>query len=205
MLRPYTIPHMTAQEIIDIIKQKFADKILAAHTDKHPRVEVDASTWSELADYLYHDPRLKLDWLANLTGMDYAAAGKLAVIYDLYSFDLKHTFAVKVFCNRETPTIPSVFNLWTIANWHEREAYDMFGIKFEGHPNLIRILCAEDWVGSPLRKDYVFPKEYKGIPADPAMPWDPTNKPKPVAAKPAAAKPAAPPPPAPPTPPATSA
>jgi NADH-quinone oxidoreductase subunit C len=63
----------------------------------------------------------------------------------------------------ELPTCPSVAHVWAIADWHEREAYDLLGIEFTGHPNLQRILCVEDWVGHPLRKDYEFPKEYHGI------------------------------------------
>ena len=63
----------------------------------------------------------------------------------------------------ELPVVPSVSSLWGIANWHEREAYDLVGIHFEGHPNLRRILCPEDWVGHALRKDYAFPLEYHGV------------------------------------------
>ena len=174
---------MTPQEIVQIVQEQFPNVALTAPpADKHPRIELDVLKWAEIARFMVRDPRLKLDWLANLTGIDYVASGKMAVVYDLFSLDLKHTFAVKVFCPRETPNFPSFCNLWSAANWHEREAFDLLGIIFEGHPNLTRILCAEDWVGYPLRKDYVFPKDYKGIPADPGMPWDPATNPKPAPA-----------------------
>jgi len=64
---------------------------------------------------------------------------------------------VKVFVPREDPRVPSVYWIWKTADWHERESYDMYGIVYEGHPNLKRILMPEDWVGYPLRKDYVSP------------------------------------------------
>jgi NADH-quinone oxidoreductase subunit C len=63
----------------------------------------------------------------------------------------------------QLPDVPSVSGVWAIADWHEREAFDLVGINFTGHPDLRRILCAEDWVGHPLRKDYEFPLEYHGI------------------------------------------
>ena len=63
----------------------------------------------------------------------------------------------------ELPEIPTVTGVWKIADWHERETFDLVGINFVGHPNLVRILCAEDWVGHPLRKDYEFPLEYHGM------------------------------------------
>jgi NADH-quinone oxidoreductase subunit C len=168
---------MNAQDITQIIKSQFPSAILAEFpADKHPRVHVTAENWREMARFVHDDPRLKLDWLANLSGVDYAADSKIAVVYDLYSFELKHTFAIKVFCDRANPHIPSVQDLWAIANWHEREAFDMLGIIFDGHPNLIRILCDEHWVGYPLRKDYVFPKEFQGIPGTLNLEWDPSSK-----------------------------
>ena len=81
------------------------------------------------------------------------------------------TTPIKVFCPRDNPSVPSVADLWPAADWHEREAYDMFGIVFDGHPDLRRILCADDWEGFPLRKDYVFPREYHGIPASVELDW----------------------------------
>lgn len=175
---------MTAQEIADLLTSRFGDAILASHpADKHPRVHVSAAQWRAIAEFLLSEPSLRLDWLACLSGVDYAADKKMAVVYDLMSYDLKHTFAVKVFCDRENPHVPTVSDLWPAANWHEREAFDMFGIIFDKHPNLTRILCAEAWIGYPLRKDYVFPKEYQGIPAQLNLEWDPSWK---TPAKPAA-------------------
>ena len=163
---------MTSQQIVDVLQTQFGGKILEAHAaDKHPRVHIDARDWRALAEFLHGDPRLKLDWLANLSGMDYVADDKMAVVYDLWSFDLRHTFAVKVFCPRSNPHVPSVVDLWAAADWNEREAYDMFGIIFDGHPDLRRILYADDWEGFPLRKDYVFPREYHGIPASVELDW----------------------------------
>jgi len=163
---------MTPQQIVTALQEKFAQRIIAAFpADKHPRVHVDAADWRAVAEFLYSDPQLKMDWLANLSGVDYAADGKLAVVYDLWSFDLHHTFAVKVFCPRDNAHVPSVVDLWAAADWNEREAFDMFGIVFDGHPDLRRILCADDWEGFPLRKDYVFPREYHGIPGTYELEW----------------------------------
>lgn len=163
---------MTPNEIADILMKKFSSRILESHADdKHPRVHVNASDWRAIAQFLLDDPRLKLDWLQNLSGVDYVADGKMCVVYDLYSFDLKHMFAVKVYCPRENPSVPSIADLWPTADWHEREAYDMFGIDFPGHPDLRRILMADDWEGFPLRKDYVFPREYHGIPGSVELDW----------------------------------
>ena len=163
---------MNARQITDLVQQRFAEKIIAAFPqDKHPRVHVDAANWRELAEFLYREPSLQFDWLANHSGVDYVADDKFAVVHDLYSYDLKHTFCVKVFCPRSDPHVPSVADLWPAADWHEREAFDMFGIVFDGHPDLRRILCADDWEGFPLRKDYVFPREYHGIPGSVELDW----------------------------------
>lgn len=163
---------MTPREIAQLLQEQFGTVILQAFPEgKHPRVHVDAANWRPVAEMLLRDPRLKLDWLASLSGVDYAADEKMAVVYDLWSFDLRHTFAVKVFCPRNRPHVPSVTDLWPAADWNEREAFDLFGIIFDGHPDLRRILLAEDWEGFPLRKDYVFPREYHGIPASVELDW----------------------------------
>jgi NADH-quinone oxidoreductase subunit C len=163
---------LTTGQIATAISNRFRGRVLASlPDDKHPRVHVNAADWAELAQFLYGEPSLKFDWLQSLSGVDYVADGKLCVVYDLWSFDHRHTFAVKVFCPRDNPHVPSVVRLWSAADWQEREAYDMFGILFDGHPDLRRILCADDWEGFPLLKDYVFPREYHGIPASVELDW----------------------------------
>jgi len=163
---------MTPPQIASLLETTFPGKIIAAFPDdKHPRVHIDGTNLREVAEFLLRDPRLKMDWLQNLSGVDYVADDKMCVVYDLWSFDLRHIFAIKAYCPRVDPHIPSVADLWPAADWHEREAYDMFGIVFDGHPDLRRILCADDWEGFPLRKDYIFPREYHGIPASVELDW----------------------------------
>jgi NADH-quinone oxidoreductase subunit C len=156
-----------ASEISQILTDRFGPAILAAFPeDRHPRVHIDAEHWLEIAAFCKADQRLALDWLACASGLDYIADGKLAMVFDLWSFSHRHHFAVKVFCPREPgrEQMPSVAGIWPAAGWHEREAFDLFGIKFNDHPDLRRILLSDDWEGFPLRKDYVFPAEYHGIP-----------------------------------------
>ena len=163
---------MTPDQITSLLQEEFGDKILASFPDdKHPRVHISAADLRPVAEFLFREPQLKLDWLQNLSGVDYVADDKMCVVYDLWSFDHRHCFAVKAYCPRDNPHIPTVADLWPAADWHEREAYDMFGIIFDGHPDLRRILCADDWEGYPLRKDYVFPREYHGIPASVELDW----------------------------------
>jgi NADH-quinone oxidoreductase subunit C len=163
---------MTPREITSLLQDKFGDRINAAlPDDKHPRVHVDAANWRAIAEFMLREPSLKLDWLQNLSGIDYVADEKMCVEYDLWSFDIRHSIAVKVYAPRDAAHVPSVADLWPAADWQEREAFDMFGIIFDGHPDLRRILCADDWEGFPLRKDYVFPREYHGIPGSVELDW----------------------------------
>ena len=124
--------------------------------------------------FLRDDPRLALNLLRSISSLDLIADERLACIYDLVQVptdrptELKtktQEFAVRVVTDRGDPVIPSVAHVWPTADWHEREAYDLMGVRFSGHPDLRRILCPEDWEGHPLRKDYEFPLEYHGIPA----------------------------------------
>lgn len=156
---------MHASQIIDQLKEQFGSAITESFPqDMHPRVHVAPENWRAVAQYLFNTPELAFDWLACLSAVDYVADDELAAVYELRSTKHKHWFCVKVITNRTNPSIPSVCDLWPAANWHEREAYDMMGIVFENHPDLRRILLPEDWEGFPLRKDYVFPAHYHGIP-----------------------------------------
>jgi NADH-quinone oxidoreductase subunit C len=163
---------MKTTQISSAIEKKFGPKITASHPEgKHPRVQVNAEDWRALAEFLHSDATMNFDFLASITGVDYVADDQLGCIYDLRSMEHAHEFAVKVLTKREAPSIPSVADLWPAADWHEREAFDLFGIDFPGHPDLRRILLPEDWVGYPLRKDYEFPREYHGIPGSYELDW----------------------------------
>jgi NADH-quinone oxidoreductase subunit C len=99
-------------------------------------------------------PGLEFDFLTDLTAVDYPTRPKrFDVVLHLYSMTQNHLLRVKA-AVAENETISTVSGVWKAANWEEREAFDMFGIVFEGHPDLRRILLAEDWEGYPLRKDY---------------------------------------------------
>ena len=166
---------MTPEEICRLLKEEFGDAIEDTVLEgAHPYAVVSAGRWLDVARFLRDDPRLRFNLLNCISSIDLLAENKLACVYDMCTIaaeDLtqlipwKHSFCVRVVVDRDNPVIPSVAALWSTANWHEREAYDLMGIVFEGHPDLCRILCPEDWEGHPLRKDYKFPVEYHGIPA----------------------------------------
>ncbi len=174
---------MTIEEIHQLLVDEFgSDAILALVTDRiDPWIEVAPSSIVDVSVFLHDDDRLRFEHLNNLCGVDYlepdAKKAKtfehephLQVVYHLQSYVHKLRCVVKVKLPRwkddvegELPECPSVSSVWEIADWHERECYDLVGIRFTGHPNLRRILCPEDWVGHPLRKDYEMPLEYHGI------------------------------------------
>ncbi len=163
---------MTPIQIGQMLQEKFASAIVQLLSDdKHPRIHIYAKDWRPIAEFLKNESALDFDFLKCLTGIDYVADDELAVVYDFYSLEKKHDFAVKVFVDRQQANIPSVMDLWPAADWHEREAYDMFGIVFEGHTDLRRILLPEDWQGFPLRKDYTFPRDFHGIPGTTELDW----------------------------------
>jgi NADH-quinone oxidoreductase subunit C len=116
--------------------------------------------WPEFAKFLKDDPRLAFDFLTMVTAVDYekptpSETVRLDVVYHLYSISQKHKMVVKISLPRENPSVQSVVQLWPGADWQEREVYDMYGIRFLGHPNCTRILMWDGFPGWPLRKDYV--------------------------------------------------
>lgn len=166
---------MAPEEICELLKKQFGaaveDTVLEG---RHPYVVVAAGAWPQVALFLRDDARLRLNLLRCISALDLLADNKLACVYDLLHVPTDRPaelatrtveVAVRVVTDRDKPEIPSVAHVWPAADWHEREAYDLMGITFTGHPDPRRILCPDDWVGHPLRKDYEFPMEYHGIPA----------------------------------------
>ncbi len=119
-------------------------------------VHIEPSHIAEVAAFLRDGDGLRYNLLMSLTGVDYLPeTPRFAVVYYLYSMLYNRTLHLKVRApDDEDPRVPTVTAVWPVANWMEREAYDMFGIRFEGHPDLRRILTAPDWEGYPQRKDY---------------------------------------------------
>ena len=172
---------MTAADIAAALEHKFPGQAKPTLGGIDPFVVVEPSDLVEVCRFLRDDPRLAFDILNCISGVDYlepdpkkaAKAGfepHTEVVYHLSSFAHKHRFVLKLLLPRwkgdkpgELPEVPSVTGLWRTADWHEREVYDLCGVRFIGHPELTRILLADDWVGHPLRKDYEFPLEYHGI------------------------------------------
>ena len=154
---------MQAQEIFDKLKEQFADAVveLQGTAPFDPCIVVTSAKLFDIAQFLRDNDEMNFDYLVNLSGMDYGE--NLGVVYHFYSMALKHRIVIKVLVPKENPIVPTVENLWRTADWHEREAWDMYGVIFEGHHNLIRILSPYDWEGFPLRKDYVTPEEYHGM------------------------------------------
>ncbi|MEJ7709510.1 MAG: NADH-quinone oxidoreductase subunit C [Pyrinomonadaceae bacterium] len=110
----------------------------------------------ELLSYLKTEPALHFNFLADICGADRGPEEepRFEVNYHIFSTTKHHRLRLKVLLNEDDPHVPSVTGLWRTANWHERETYDMFGVIFDGHPDLRRILLPEDWQGHALRKDF---------------------------------------------------
>lgn len=110
----------------------------------------------EVLSFLRHDTKFHFDFLSDLSGVDLGefAVPRFAVSYHLYSLKLNHRIRVKLYLDEDDARVPTVSGIWRTANWHEREVYDMFGIVFDGHPDLRRILMPADYEGHPLRKDF---------------------------------------------------
>src|SRR5262245_61794099 len=174
---------MTAGELITTLQATFGPSITAAKADAFdPFVVVDPAHLIAVCTFLRDDPRFRFDLLNDITGVDYLEpdAKKLAkagfephveVVYHLSSFGRPGArFTLKVVLPRwkgdatgELPEVPTVSGVWPTADWHEREAFDLVGVRFLHHPDPRRILLSDDWVGHPLRKDYEFPLEYHDI------------------------------------------
>lgn len=108
----------------------------------------------EIFGFLKDDPRTRFDLLSDLCAVDYPEdSERFEVNYHIYSIPLNHRIRIKARV-AEGGALPTVSVVWATANWHEREAFDLFGIRFDGHPDLTRILLPDDWKGHPLRKEY---------------------------------------------------
>ena len=157
---------MDAAAVHARLADRFKDKITAFQAETlQPWAVVAPEAIAEVAAFCKADPELALDNLMCLSAVDYPkeTPPRMEVVYHLYSYTHRHVFVLKVMLPRESPAVPTVEGVWGVANWHEREAFDLFGITFTGHSDMRRILLPDDWEGHPLRKDWVDPDFYNGM------------------------------------------
>ncbi|QBJ65772.1 NADH-quinone oxidoreductase subunit C [Bacillus anthracis] len=144
-------------QYVEVIKEKIGEDILVdSYINKLskdvPTLVVESQKYYEVMELLRFHEGLAFDYMSELHATDFVT--HMEVYVHLFSYGKKQPVAVKVKLDREAPQVESVTALWKGADWPEREAYDLLGIVFKGHPNLSRILMPDDWVGHPLRKDY---------------------------------------------------
>ncbi len=155
---------METLEIFDRLQAEFGAEIIdtggAAPGDLF--ISVNPERIVDICLYLRDSAEMKFDYMSSLSGVQ-NKDNSFAVVYHLYSVSLKHRVVIKTGLAEENPKLPTVERVWKCADWHEREAFDLLGIEFEGHHNMIRILNPYDWEGFPLRKDYQGQEEYHGV------------------------------------------
>ena len=159
---------MSPDDLADAVRGRFAD-VLVARGEVVVVVEPDellgALTW------LRDEPGVELGFLSSMTATDHPGTEpRYWVAYELRSMSRRHRLRVKVGAPGDDPRVPSITPLFPTANWHERETYDFYGVVFDGHPDLTRMLMPEDWNGHPLRKDEPLggvPTWYKGATVPP--------------------------------------
>ncbi len=144
-------------QYVEVIKGKIGEDILVDFyinklSKNVPTLVVEPAKYYEVMELLRFHEGLAFDYMSELHATDFVT--HMEVYVHLFSYGKKQSVAVKVKLDREAPQVESVTALWKGADWPEREAYDLLGIVFKGHPNLSRILMPDDWVGHPLRKDY---------------------------------------------------
>jgi len=161
----------TFQDIKEAIQTQFGTQVVVSENTalQQPQLVLSKESIKNVCLFLRDDNRFFFDQLSCLSALDNGPVkNTIEIIYHLYSIPFNLFFILKVEVERgdgkeDLPEVPSIVDVWRTADWHEREAFDMYGIKFSGHPDLRRILLPADWEGYPLRKDYTEQEYYHGI------------------------------------------
>ncbi|HMD96913.1 MAG TPA: NADH-quinone oxidoreductase subunit C [Terriglobia bacterium] len=153
--KPPAKPDPWSSPLVDELQKRFPGAISSPLIFRNqPFMTVDKTSLVAVCEFLKSDEGGAYTFLTDETAVDYPKREKrFEIIYQLYSFKLNHRLRLKVLAGAGEK-VPSVVGVWVTANWLEREVYDMFGVEYEGHPDLKRILLPDGWVGHPLRKDY---------------------------------------------------
>lgn len=158
---------LSFEDLFLLVKQYCHGEAIADETSTPKAIKISANDLLNVCENLHRNEKTYFDMLSCVTALDNGPEAKtMEVIYNVYSIAYNHHLALKVILSRELPEINTVSHIWKTADWHEREAFDMFGINFIGHPDLRRILMPADWEGHPLRKDYKQQEYYRDIKLD---------------------------------------
>ncbi|MEW6026874.1 MAG: NADH-quinone oxidoreductase subunit C [Planctomycetota bacterium] len=152
---------MNASEIFEKLKARSREDIEFQDSPLLPFIKVKPDSIRNVADILRNNTDFRFDSLMCLTTVDNPT--NFTIVYLLYSMKHSHKITLKVETPKDNAVVPSVEKVWSAANWFEREVYDLFGVRFEGHSNLVRIMLPDDWEGHPLKKDYQYPATYRGV------------------------------------------
>lgn len=169
------------ERALAVLRAALPDGVVGAETGgRHPFIRLRPEALREAAHLLRDHPDLRMDCCHLISGVDWPAAEELEAVYHLCSYavvpsadyrrrPLKNDawVCLKVRVPRNKPDVPTVMDVWIGADWHERETFDLMGIRFTGRKELRRILLPEDWPGHPLRKDWIYPASYHGVPIVP--------------------------------------
>ena len=163
-----------SQVVVDAIKARFPDAVVSDHAYRGDEtVVLKREALRDVCLFLRDDPQMAFNMPIDVCGVDYLGwkEHRFEVVYHLYSVSKRHRIRLKVELDESDATVPSVVDVWKGVDWFEREAWDMYGIRFEGHPNLKRILMYEEFEGHPLRKDYP-QRGYQPLMPMPTLPTD---------------------------------
>lgn len=145
----------TYDKLLSILKEKFEDQVLAIETlHQFFTVNVRSENIIEIIQYLYDHPEAQFQYLTTLFATHYPDQKKISVTYQLHNLESNERIRLRIFLPEEKPVVKTLTSVFAGANWMEREAFDFFGVVFEGHPNLRRILNVEDMTIFPLRKEF---------------------------------------------------
>lgn len=144
---------MTPEEILQKVQSRFQEQVRTSEVRRGEAcLTIKGDKNFEICRFIKEE--LGYDYLNCLSGVDWIADGEMEVVYNISSLEQPGKITLRARIPRNEPVLRSVVPLWGTANWHERETFDLFGVHFENHPDLRRILLPEDWIGYPLRKDY---------------------------------------------------
>ncbi|MDA0986023.1 MAG: NADH-quinone oxidoreductase subunit C [Bacteroidetes bacterium] len=142
--------------VVDVLKEAFPSSIIDVIIFRNETtIILKKDDILKVCKFLRDHQKCQFNYLSDLCGADkFTPENRFEVIYNLLSIPLKHRIRLKIFTEELNPTVPTVCNIWESANWYEREAYDMYGIIFDGHPDLRRMYMPEDFEYFPLRKNF---------------------------------------------------